>query len=265
MKRIEEAFKSEKVFVSYLTAGDGGIDVTVEAAKALVAGGVNVLEIGIPFTDPVGDGPVIQQAATRALENGTTPQMVLEAVRRLRQSLETPIILMTYYNPILQAGEAFLQDASTAGVDGILVVDLPPEFADEHLSSMARAKLAPIMLVCPNTPKERIAKIEQCGRGFLYYACRKGTTGERQGLPDDFVTKMTEIKAVTDLPVVTGFGIADSTSAREVLKHCDGFVVGSAFVRKVAEGATPQQLQTMAERIDPRSSIKEGDISCISS
>ncbi len=258
MSRIDSAFVGRKPFIGYLTAGDGGIDFTVEACLALVEGGVDLLEIGVPFSDPVADGPAIQRAVVRALERGTTPLDVLTVGERIRARSDVPLLLFSYYNPILSAGADYLKRATESGYDGILVVDLPPEEAGGHRRACASANLDPVFLVSPNTPTERVRKISECSSGFLYYVTRKGTTGVRKGLPEGYAEDVRRVKDNTPLPVASGFGIADRESAARALEPVDGFVVGSAFVKRVGEGARPEELTQLAREIDPRQS-EEGN------
>ena len=233
------------LFVGYLTLGDGGLDYSLEAALALIEGGVNLLEIGIPFSDPIADGPVIAQAMQRSLGEGTTINDLIPFVKKLREHTQIPLVMFSYYNPILQAGEAFLRDAAQAGVDGILIIDL----SSPKLSNLT---LAPICVVAPTTTDERLKTITQSAQGFIYYACQKGTTGMRDALPQGIQEEISRIKQQTALPVVIGFGISNRKMAQEALSHADGFVVGSYFVAAMARKASFQELKQMAETIDPR-------------
>ncbi len=252
MNRIEKLFATKSAFVGYLTAGDGGIERTLQAALALIAGGVNLLEIGIPFSDPVADGPVIQRAMQRALSSGTSLQDILWLVKQIRQHSDVPLVLFSYFNPILAAlKNNFLQQAKAAGVDGVLIVDLPFELGQEYFAQCAAEKIAPILVISPTTNAARIRKIAQKSRGFLYYACRKGTTGMREGLPEDFAEKLTQIKSCVKLPVVVGFGLSDKKTTAAVLDHADGFVVGSFFVKAMEEGADADALTKLAASINP--------------
>ncbi len=242
---IADAFKKGPAFIAYLTAGDGGIAYSEEAALALIAGGVDLLEIGIPFSDPVADGPVIQRAMTRSLQAGTTPKQVLELVRRLRQQTSIPILLFSYFNPILKAGEAFMEKAKQSGADGVLIVDLPLEQAE-------KGPLEQVFIATPSTSEARLQKIAGRSEGFIYYACQKGTTGMRQGLPEDVSSQMQRIRTLSPLPIAIGFGIADRESAREALRHADGFIVGSFFVEAIGRKAPATELIQLAREIDPR-------------
>lgn len=252
MSAITAQFKQTPAFVGYLTVGDGGVQRTFDAALALINGGVNVLEIGVPFSDPIADGPTIQQASQRALENGTTLTDVFDLIQKLRQATDIPLILFSYYNPIYQAGDSFYTAAKHAGVEGCLIVDLPLEEATTHQAACNKVGIDPILLISPSTPKERIIKINQHAQGMLYYVSRKGITGVKSSLPTDFQQKIAAIKAVSTLPVVAGFGIANRAMAAEVLQYADGFVVGSLFVKAIAEGVSTAGLTQLAQSIDPR-------------
>jgi tryptophan synthase alpha chain len=240
------------------TAGDGGVERTIEAALALVKGGVNLLELGVPFSDPIADGPIIQQASARALQHGVTMHEVLYIARAIRKESNIPIILFSYYNPILAALHQphvdFLEEVKKAGVDGMLIVDLPWEESQQLRAAMAIHDLAFISVITPSTPLERIMTIDQEAHGFLYYACRKGTTGIKSGLPTDFSEKIKKIKSSAHLPVVVGFGISDRDTAQRVLEEADGVVVGSFFVQAVAEGENPEELTLLAKKIFRKSS-----------
>lgn len=244
------------LFIAYLTAGQKGLDFSIQAALALVKGGVDILEIGVPFSDPIADGPVIQNAANESLKLGTTIFDVLELIKKIRKQTNVPIILFSYYNPILQAeSKRFFQVAKDVGVDGILVVDLPLEEAAGFEENCRKVGVDPIFIIAPSTPKKRIKLISKHARRFLYYACRKGTTGMQSGLPSGFKEKIQEIKSVVSLPVVTGFGIASCESAQKVVKYADGFVVGSLFVDAIAKGASAKKLTELAKQIDPRGRV----------
>ncbi|MFZ4116755.1 MAG: tryptophan synthase subunit alpha [Chthoniobacterales bacterium] len=253
MKKITELFEREKANLAYLTVGDGGVERTIEVALALIKGGVNLLELGVPFSDPIADGPVIQQASARALQAGVTMCEVLYVASEIRKKSDIPIILFSYYNPILAAWNQpnvdFLVEAKRAGVDGILIVDLPWEESHELRVAMAMYDLAFISVITPSTPLERIMAIDQEAHGFLYYACRKGTTGIQSGLPTDFSKKIKKIKSCVHLPMVVGFGISDALTAQRVLEEADGVVVGSFFVQAVAKGKTPNKLTLLAKKI----------------
>jgi len=250
LERIERTFSKGKVLAAYLTAGDGGIQHTLDAALALIAGGIDMLEIGVPFSDPIADGPVIQRAATRALAAGTTLQEVLWLTKQIRAQSDIPLILFSYYNPILSAMEKnFFHEAKQAGFDGALIIDCPIEESATFHQQCLEEAIAPIYVITPSTPPERIRQIEQYGKGFLYYACRKGTTGLSDTLPADFTEKIHAIKALVKLPVLVGFGISQRNMTQQVLQHADGVVVGSLFVKAVEEGMQPAELTALASSL----------------
>ncbi len=252
MNRIAQTFKNNPAYIGYLTAGDGGLNRSLSASLALVEGGVNILEIGVPFSDPVADGLTIQHASCRSLEAGTTLNEVLKLIHRIRQRTDTPIILFTYYNPILAFGDSFYSRANEAGVDGCLVVDLPIEEAEKHLERCQQYQIDPILLLSPSTSLDRIEKISQHAKSMLYYVSRNGTTGVKSSLPSNFSENMKKIKPRVHLPVVAGFGISNAAMAKEVLQHANGFVVGSLFVDAIARGMSDQELIHLAKSIDPR-------------
>ncbi len=250
--RISQLFLNNKGFIGYLTAGDGGRQRTLEAALALIKGGINMLEIGMPFSDPVADGPVIQRAAMRSLASGTTLQDILWLTEEIRKQSDIPLILFTYLNPLLSGIPFdFLSDAKKAGIDGLLLVDCPLEESHLIREQCIRNEIALIYILTPSTSLERVRKINQYAEGFLYYACRSGTTGVRNALPEDFPHKMESIKAIIDLPVVVGFGISNQEMAKNVLIHADGVVVGSLFVKALEEDRSPEALSILAREICP--------------
>ena len=251
MRRIEKLFKEKKPCIGYLTAGDGGMQRTLEAAQALVAGGVDLLEVGIPFTDPVADGPVIQDAMERSLHAGTTPDTVLTFVSDFRKSSEVPIVLFSYYNPIFKGGKGFLKKAAEAGVDGILIVDLSLEEGVDFQKQAKEVGLDTIFLVAPSTPEKRIQKIAEASSGFIYYVSRKGTTGAQNDLPEDLGEKVQTIKSHTSLPVVVGFGISSNDMTRKILQVADGFVVGSYLVDAIGSGKSAKELTQLTRGLVP--------------
>lgn len=244
---IGQAFKKRPAFIGYLTVGDGGMQYCLECALALEKGGVDILELGIPFSDPVGEGPVIQSAMERSLKEGTTPDKVLEFIRTLRRHSQIPLVLMGYFNPFLNAGGAFLTEAKNAGADGILIVDLPLE--EDHFFTH---DLDQIRLITPSTSPERMEGICSASKGFVYYVAQKGTTGMRKGLVEHFAESIEKIKQCTQLPVAAGFGISSRETAQEVLKAADGFIVGSLFVDAMGRKEPPEKLEALARSIDPR-------------
>jgi len=239
MGRIAETFKDlrkkgEKGLVTFITAGDPDLDTTAEIIRELEAAGADFLELGIPFSDPMADGPTIQLASERALAGGATLPRILEMVRRVRQDTQIPIILMGYYNPVFSYGpERFVADAVDAGIDGVILVDLPPEEAEsEGLSGLAREKgLDVIFLLAPTSDEGRIGKVVKSGRGFLYYVSVTGVTGARKEVSTSLDREVDRVRNASVLPLVVGFGISDPDQAGSVALMGDGVVVGSALVK----------------------------------
>ena len=242
MTRIEKKFailkaEGRKAFVSYIMAGDPDMETSLALMKGLPAAGVDIIELGMPFTDPMADGPTIQLAGQRALEGGQTLQKTLDMVAAFRKGDDTtPIVMMGYYNPIYSRGVArFLQDAVAAGIDGLIVVDLPPE-EDEELCIPAReAGINFIRLATPTTDAKRLPKVLQNTSGFVYYVSITGITGAAAAEAAAVAPEVARIKAGTDLPVIVGFGIRSPETARAIAAVADGAVVGSAIVRMVEE------------------------------
>jgi len=241
MTRIGDRFARRKAegrtaFVAFLTAGDPSIERTVEAARALDAAGADVLELGVPFSDPLADGPVIQRASERAIARGVALRHVLEAVREIRRSSELPLLLFSYFNPLLQHGlERLAADAKESGVDGVLVTDLPPEEAGEWIAHARKADLDTVFLASPTSPDERLSKVAEASRGFVYAVSRTGVTGERQSLSADARPLVERLRARTSVPVALGFGLSTPEQVREAAAVADGVVVGSALVRFLEE------------------------------
>jgi tryptophan synthase alpha chain len=224
--------------VPYVTAGDPAPEVTVAVVRALVAAGADVIELGVPFSDPMADGPVIQRASERALAHKVGLKDVLAMVREIRRDdAATPIVLMGYANPIEAMGPAVFADrAKAAGVDGVLVVDYPPEEAHEFAALLEARGLAPIFLVSPTTPPERIAAIAKVARGYVYYVSLKGVTGAGHLDTGEVAAKLDEIRKHVKLPVGVGFGIRDATSACAVAAHADAVVIGSRIIQEMEAG-----------------------------
>jgi tryptophan synthase alpha chain len=240
-------------FVPFLVAGDPSLETTEHLVVALAEGGADIVELGVPFSDPIADGPVNQAAATRALAAGTTLGGVLAAVARLRLRTAVPIVLFTYFNPIHRYGlRRFAEHAAASGVDGALVVDLPPEEAvGDYLDALAGAGLDPIFLLAPTSTAGRVRTVKRAGRGFVYYVSRTGVTGERSSLPTGLTSKLAKLRRSLGLPLAVGFGISTPEQARRVACHADGVVVGSALVRQVADHGEaadlPDRLRAEAE------------------
>lgn len=255
MNAIEQVFRKGQVFVGFVVAGDGGIDYCTDCCLQLIEGGVDILEIGFPFSDPVADGPTIQNAAERSLKEGTTSKTLLEIAKRIRAKTKTPLILFTYYNPLLKKGDGYLHELKAAGYDAVLVVDLPAPLDQQphpYFQALKEAGLHPIFLVTPSTDDERLTQLTKIAEGFLYYACQKGTTGVRNQLPEDIPDQIARIREKTNLPIAVGFGIADRQSAASVLNVADGFIVGSAFVKEMGAKRPPSDFKQFAQTLDPR-------------
>jgi tryptophan synthase alpha chain len=254
--KIDALFERKRPFIGYLTGGDGGIDYTVECALALAEGGVDLLEIGLPFSDPVADGPVIQKAHQRGLAAGTIPENLLEMGKRIRRHTEVPLVLFSYFNPLLKKGKPFLHSLKDSGFDALLVVDQTFEgngkAPDPYLKDVIDSGLLPILLATPSTDDERLAAINKFAAGFVYYVSQKGTTGVRGNMASDFAQQMLRLRKHIKIPIAAGFGIGDRATAQEALAHADGFIVGSAFVKLMENEAAPHQLSDLARTIDPR-------------
>ena len=223
-------------FVAFLTAGDPSLDRTVSAALELEAAGVDVLELGVPFSDPLADGPVIQRSSERALSRGVTLARVLDVVREIRRKSQLPLVLFSYLNPLLQRGlERVAREAAQAGVDGVLVTDLPPEEGEAWISAARAAEIDTIFLASPTSPDDRLRRVAEASRGFVYAISRTGVTGERQALSDDARPLVARLRALTRVPVALGFGISTPEQVKEAAAAADAVVVGSALVRFLEE------------------------------
>ncbi len=241
MGRIGQRFARRRTerraaFVPFLTAGDPSLDRTVEAALELEKAGADVLELGVPFSDPLADGPVIQRSSERALDRGVTLEAVLGVVRRIRERSELPLLLFSYYNPLLQRGlERLAGEAAEAGVDGVLVTDLPPEEAAGWLNAARGAELDTVFLAAPTSPPERLRRVAEASRGFVYAISRTGVTGERRALSAEAPALVERLRELTGVPVALGFGLSTPEQVAEAAKVADGVVVGSALVRFLEE------------------------------
>jgi tryptophan synthase alpha chain len=254
MNRIVERFarlkrEGKRAFVVYIGAGDPNLDATRQLGLAFDRLGVDILELGVPFSDPLADGLVNQLAAQRGLESGTTPPKVLETVASIRRESQIPVVLYIYFNLIHRVGmERFIQDAAKAGVDGLLVLDLPPEESNNYESLMRKSGLCHIYLVAPTTTEERIEFIVKRGAGFVYYVSREGVTGMQNKIAANLAEQVAKIRAHTDLPVAVGFGVSNPEQAKLVAQHADGVVVGSAVVNQIAlHGKSPGLVGKVAE------------------
>ena len=250
MSRITATFndlraQGRTALIPFVTAGDPQKDVTVPLMQTLVANGADIIELGVPFSDPMADGPVIQRASERALAHHTSLHDVLDMVRAFRETdSETPVVLMGYLNPIEVMGyAAFAKSAAEAGVDGVLTVDIPPEEGHDFLVALREQAIDPIYLLAPTSTAERIRKITNSASGFVYYVSLKGVTGASNLDVKAVSDKLAEIRATTDMPVGVGFGIKDAETARRMGKIADAVVVGSALVSQVeAHAGNPEQI-----------------------
>lgn len=244
MGRIERAFEEARhpLFIPFIVAGDPDPEQSFRIACTIIDAGAGVLELGIPFSDPSGDGPAIQRGDDRALRAGTTPRRVFELTRRLRQRYTTPMVILTYYNIVYQRGIGqFYQEAAQAGVDGVIVADLPIEEAGEVLEAASSSGIAPIFLVAPTTSNERAARIASRAGGFLYLVSRTGVTGVQDSLSADTVPLIQRMRMATTLPLAVGFGLSAPEQAKEVcLAGARGVIVGSAIVSIIARYAADE-------------------------
>ena len=241
--RIDDCFarlrrERRKGFIPYICAGDPNLKRTVDLALALENAGADLLELGLPFSDPLADGIVNQLAAQRALASGTTIRGVFDCVGEIRGKSQIPIVLYSYLNPIFQFGAGkFHRDAEEAGVDGLLILDLPPEEdgSEAAAGGFGSSNVLHIRLIAPTTPNDRIQKIAKSAKGFLYYVSREGVTGAQDSIASSLPAKIAELRKFSDLPIAVGFGISNATQAREVAQHTEAVVVGSAIVDLIAK------------------------------
>ncbi|HXO41308.1 MAG TPA: tryptophan synthase subunit alpha [Thermoanaerobaculia bacterium] len=257
MSGIGEVFarcaeEGRAAFIPFLMAGDPNLAATAGQLTALAAGGADIIELGVPFSDPIADGPVNQRAAMRALAAGTGLSGILELIARHRDQLGVPIVLFTYYNPVYARGlERFAEQAAASGVDGVLCVDLPPEEAEHDLVPVLRERgVDTIFLLAPTSTRDRIARVAAASSGFVYYVSRTGTTGERSSLPPDLMRDLKRLRRRLDLPLAVGFGISSPAQVAAVSEVADGVVVGSALVRLVEQmGEDPDLPATLERRV----------------
>jgi tryptophan synthase alpha chain len=247
------AAKGETAFIPYITAGDPTLEKSGEILLELERAGADVIEYGIPFSDPVADGVVIQEASQRALKNDVNLHMVVAQVKALRQKTEIPILLFTYFNPVLAYGiETFAKDCADAGADGVLCVDLPPEEAEDYKQIMSDAGIATVFLASPTTRPERMGLIARFSEGFVYYVSRAGVTGVQDAVEGTVKGMVEEVKRHSAIPVAVGFGIAKPEQAEEVARYADGVVVGSAIVDCVGQhGASDDLVEQVGAFVRP--------------
>lgn len=248
MNRIETVFKklksqNKKAFIPYIMAGDPSLDRTKELVLLFEKCGANIVELGVPFTDPLADGPTIQRAAERALKNRVTLRKVIQCVKYIRTKTDIPIVLMTYYNPVFKYGEErFVKDAKACGVDGVIIPDLPPDEGDTIIKLSKKQHFAIIFLAAPTSTQDRIKKIVISASGFIYYVSMRGITGTKLSLDSSIKNSILKIRKMTDKPVAVGFGISTPKEAAAVSRFCDGIIVGSAIVKKISEKSSNKEL-----------------------
>jgi tryptophan synthase alpha chain len=250
MSRISQTFEylqktHERALIPYVTAGDPDLEMTKRLVREMVRRGADIIEIGVPFSDPLADGPIIQRASQRALQGGTTLRKILQTVSELRHEVDVPLVLMTYYNPVFRYGEeAFVADALDAGVDGIIVPDLPPEEGQSLMELTTDTPLEMIFLAAPTSTSARLALISEASQGFIYYVSRLGTTGVRDHLADDLRIMLEKVRASTSKPIAVGVGVSTPEHVRLVAELADGVVVGSAILKLI------EDLEDRADRLE---------------
>jgi len=244
MNRIDRKFielkkKGKKAFIAFITAGYPDLATTAKLVLELEKRGVDIIELGVPFSDPLADGPVIQEASLYSLKKRTNLIKILALVKSLRKDTDLPICLMSYYNPIFRLGDKrFVDKAVAAGVDGVIIPDLPPEEAKELISYANKKGLANICFLAPTSSLSRIKAISKIAKGFIYYVSLTGVTGSRSNLAADLKLNLVKIKKIARIPVCGGFGISDADQLKQVQRFCDGGIVGSAIVSKIKQNIT---------------------------
>jgi len=238
-RKFEECkARGEAAFIPFVTAGDPDMVTTYDVVLTMADNGADIIELGIPFSDPLADGPTIQASSQRALKAGANPEEILALVERVRQETECAIVLMGYYNPVLQYGlDSFAEKAYGAGVDGTIIPDLPLEEASVWLKQARRHGLSNIFLVAPNTPEERVGRISRRSTGFLYYVSVTGITGARTELPEELASGLRRVREISPVPVAVGFGISRPEQVRALKDSADGIIVGSAIVKILEKNA----------------------------
>ena len=255
--RIDKKFESlaqagKKAFIAFITAGDPSLKKTAELVRAFEHEGVDIIELGVPFSDPLADGPVIQAASIRALKKGTDLRQILNLVREIRQNSQIPILLMSYLNPILRMGiDVFSKEAKECGVDGLIVPDLPIEEGAEISEPLKKVNIQLVYLLAPTSTKDRVKEISKSSRGFVYYVSLTGVTGSRQELPKETQANILEAKKHTKIPVCVGFGISSPDQARAVSKSADGVIVGSVIIEQIDKHPHMSAEQFAANFIKP--------------
>lgn len=249
MNRIDKKFSelkrnNRKAFIAFIMTGDPNIRMTEVLIDALAACGVDIVELGVPFSDPLADGPTIQAASVRALKNRISLDSTIRFVKRIRRhNQDIPIALLSYYNPIYKYGEArFIKDAISSGIDGLIVPDLPPEEGSHFFKTAAGSGFYTILLAAPTSTEKRLKKITGLSRGFIYYVSLTGTTGARKTLPEDITKNVRLIKGITNKPVCVGFGVSTPQQAKKILCIADGVIVGSAIIKIIEQNIGEKDL-----------------------
>jgi len=248
MSRIAEVFSSpgRKALIPYATVGYPSVDVTLKVVPMLAACGADIIELGIPFSDPLADGVTIQRASFEALENGVTPAVCLDVARQLRRKVSVPLVFMTYFNPVFQHGLArFCRDCGRAGVDGLIVPDLPPEEGTALEEAAQRNGVDVIYLLAPTSTAARVRLVTEHSRGFVYLVSVAGVTGARAALPADLARFVARVRKVADKPLCVGFGIGTAEQAQRVAKIADGVIVGSRLIQAIEEDATLRKARNL--------------------
>jgi len=239
MNKIDLKFKElkkkgKKAFIAFVTAGDPSLKVTEELVAAFENSGVDMVELGVPFSDPMADGPTIQASSQRALNNKVTLKKILDAVSRIRRRTPIPLLLMMYYNSVLALGEEkFIKEAVRVGVDGVIVPDLPPEEAGSFIKAARKNNLATVFFLSPTTTATRMKRIVKSATGFIYYVSITGVTGTRQDLPTEILSAVQAAKRLTKIPICVGFGVSTPQQVKDIARVADGVIVGSAIVQKI--------------------------------
>jgi tryptophan synthase alpha chain len=251
MKRLAEVFsRRNKALIGFLTIGYPNIETTLKAIPALALGGCDIVELGIPYSDPLADGPIIQSASLQALKNGITPEVCLEIVGKLRKITEVPLIFLTYYNPVLQFGEEeFCRRAKEAGADGFIIPDLPPEEGENLYSSTSKYDLGLIGLLAPTSTSERIKLVTSMSKGFVYLVSLTGVTGPREKLPPELEDFVKRVRKETEKPLCVGFGLSNPDEARRVAEIADGVIVGSKLLKLIEEDKTLEKLENFVKEL----------------
>lgn len=252
VKALFDRLRREKRLglIAYITCGDPDVATSIDIARALIDAGADALELGVPFSDPIADGPVIQAAAQRALQRGTTTRDVLAIARAVREKSDAPLIAFSYLNPIMRYGiERFADDASTAGFDSLLLVDLPPESSKDMRALLHARNLGLVSLLAPTSSEQRIAAIDRASDGFVYYVSTTGVTGVRSELDPALVARLDEIRGKMRKPLAVGFGVSKHEHYEALRGHCDAVVVGSAIVRAIGEGGGAEGAAQIVRKI----------------